>query len=141
MAVLKDAPALDLRANVNRNWSQVDNVPGPRNVLSEQVPLTATLGIDYKGPRHSAGASLAFRGGGAQRVSVEQYRQQFRRRDLEAYWLVKFTPRYQLRITANNLLGDDNPGYSRYTDAAGTNENWQHTPDSARISANLELKF
>ncbi|WP_158206830.1 TonB-dependent receptor plug domain-containing protein [Pseudoduganella flava] len=140
-ALMKDAPAIDLRANFNRNWSTVDNVPGPHNVLSEQVPLTATLGIDYKGPTHSAGASLAFRGGGEQRVSVEQYRQQFRRRDLEAYWLYKFSARHQLRVTASNILGDDNPSYSRYVDAAGSNENWGYTPDSARLSVNLELKF
>ncbi|MBB3222012.1 TonB-dependent receptor plug domain-containing protein [Pseudoduganella umbonata] len=140
-AVMKDAPGIDLRAGVNRNWSKVDSVPGPDNRLDEQIPLTATLGIDYKGGAHSAGASLAYRGGGPLRVSVEQYRRQFLRRDLEAYWLYKFTPRYQLRVTANNILGEDSHEYQRYVTAAGTEENQSRRPESARISANLELKF
>jgi outer membrane receptor for ferrienterochelin and colicin len=140
-AVMKDAPAIDLRANVNRNWSKVDGVPGPDNRLGEQIPLTATLGIDYKGAQHSAGASFAFRGGGPLRVSVEQIQRQYRRRDLDAYWLVKFTPRHQLRVTVSNILGEDNPGYTRYADAGGINENWNDSPDSARLQVNLELKF
>jgi outer membrane receptor for ferrienterochelin and colicins len=140
-AVLKEAPGIDLRAGFNRNWSKVDGVPGPDNRLDEQIPLTATLGIDYKGGAHNAGASLAYRGGGPLRVSVEQYRQQFRRRDLEAYWLYKLTPQRQLRVTANNILGDDNHDYQRYATAAGTEENLVRRPDSARLSVNLELKF
>ena len=140
-AVLKDAPGIDLRASFNRNWSKVDGVPGPDNRLDEQIPLTATLGIDYKGGAHNAGASLAYRGGGPLRVSVEQYRQQFQRRDLEAYWLWKFTPQYQVRVTASNILGEDNHDYQRYVTSAGTEENVGRRPDSARVSVNLELKF
>ncbi|HEX8606770.1 MAG TPA: TonB-dependent receptor [Pseudoduganella sp.] len=140
-AVMPSAPGIDLRASFNRNWSKVDGVPGPDNRLDEQIPLTATVGIDWKGAQHSAGASLAYRGGGPLRISVEQSRQQFRRRDLEAYWLVKFTPQYQLRVSGSNLLGDDNPSYSRYADAAGIEENRGNTPDSARLQVNLEMKF
>jgi outer membrane receptor protein involved in Fe transport len=140
-ALMKDAPGIDLRASFNRNWSSVDGVPGPDNRLGEQIPLTATAGIDWKGVQHSAGASLAYRGGGPLRVSVEQSQQQFRRRDLEAYWLYKFTPQHQLRVSGSNLLGDDNRNYQRYATAAGTEENLGNTPDSPRISINLEMKF
>jgi outer membrane receptor for ferrienterochelin and colicins len=140
-AVMPNAPGIDLRASVNRNWSKVDGVPGPDNRLDEQIPLTATMGVDWKGAQHSAGASLAYRGGGPLRISVEQSRQQFRRRDLEAYWLVRFTPQVQLRVSGSNLLGDDNRDYSRYADATGIEENRGNTPDSARLQANLEMKF
>jgi outer membrane receptor for ferrienterochelin and colicins len=140
-AVMKDAPGIDLRASVNRNWSTVDGVPGPDNRLGEQIPLTATAGIDWKGAQHSAGASLAYRGGGPLRISLQQSQQQFRRRDLEAYWLYKFTPQHQLRVSGSNLLGDDNRNYQRYATAAGTEENLGNTPDSPRISINLEMKF
>jgi outer membrane receptor for ferrienterochelin and colicins len=40
-ALMDGAPPLELHANVARNWSSVDGVPGPDNRLDEQVPLSA----------------------------------------------------------------------------------------------------
>lgn len=47
-ALMQNAPALDLRLNVSRNWSTVDAVPGPDNRLAQQTPLSGTVGADYK---------------------------------------------------------------------------------------------
>ena len=141
-AVMKDAPEFDFRLNVNRNWSDVDGIPGPNNRLDQQVPLSATLGVDYKGKgAFSAGASFAYRGGGMVQVSQEQSRQMFARRELEAYALYKFGPRMQLRVALNNALDEDNLGYARYRDASGISESWSRNPDSRRLQANLEIKF
>ncbi|TWI70077.1 outer membrane receptor for ferrienterochelin and colicin [Pseudoduganella lurida] len=139
--LLKDGPNVDLRASVNRNWSQVETVPGPQNRLDQQVPLSANLGIDYRADRHNVGTSFAYRQGTPVRTSAEQTIRLFQRRDLDAYWLYKYTPGVQLRVSANNLLGEDNDGFSCYEDANGVSRQTSRTPDSVRIGANLELKF
>lgn len=135
------AHGIDLRAGVNRNWSTVDAVPGPDNRLDNQVPLTATAGIDYKADKLSTGASLAFRAGGPVRISAQQIAQQYQWRDLEAYVLYKLTPRQQLRVAASNLLRETSRSVGRYQDASGTSENWSYAHGYARVQASLELKF
>lgn len=106
-AVMKDAPAIDLRASVSANWSRVDGVPGPDNRLDSQVPLSANLGIDYKRGDVSTGASFAYKQGGTVRLSDRQTNFLVARRDLEAYALYKFNPKQQLRVALTNLLGQD----------------------------------
>jgi outer membrane receptor for ferrienterochelin and colicins len=51
---------IDLRASIGRYWSSVSSVPGPRNRLDRQPPLTSNLGIDYKGTSVSAGAAFGY---------------------------------------------------------------------------------
>ena len=43
-----EAPPIDFRFNMARNFSSVDEVPGPNNRLDQQVPFNATLGLDYR---------------------------------------------------------------------------------------------
>jgi outer membrane receptor for ferrienterochelin and colicins len=140
-ALDKDALPFDFRASVNRNWSKVESVPGPDNRLDEQIPLSAVLGVDYREDKFSAGASLAYRAGGPVRLSAEQSRRLQGRRELEAYGLYKFSPGMQLRLAVSNALGEDNRGESRYTDRNGTSENRSWSAGSARLQANLEMKF
>jgi len=140
-AVLKNGPNVDLRASVNKNWSQVETVPGPDNRLDQQVPLSANLGADYRADKQTFGASLAYRQGSPVRASAEQTIRLFQRRDLDAYWLYKFNPGLQLRLSANNLLGEDNYGYSRYEDENGVSRQASRTPGSVKLGANLEMKF
>jgi outer membrane receptor for ferrienterochelin and colicins len=56
-------PAIELRASVSRNWSTVDQVPGPGNRVAQQVPLQATLAADYAYRFWTVGASLILRKG------------------------------------------------------------------------------
>lgn len=137
----KDALPFDFRVSANRNWSTVDSVPGPDNRLDQQIPLTVTLGADYREDKFSAGASLAYRGGGMVHQSVQQWMRQQGRRDLEAYCLVKVRPGLQVRLSVNNALGEDNRGESRYVDARGTSETRSWNAGSARLNANVEMKF
>ncbi len=137
----KDAPAFDFRASVNRNWSSVESVPGPGNRLDQQVPLSAVLGTDYRADKFSAGASFAFRTGGPVRVSEQQTSWMRVRRELEAYLLYKISPGLQLRTSVNNALGEDDRSASRYQDSQGASQSWSRNPRSARVQANLEIKF
>jgi len=106
-AIMRDAPAIDLRASVSANWSRVDGVPGPDNRLDGQAPLSGNLGIDYKRGDLTTGASFAWKQGGQVRLSEQQVSYLMVRRDLEAYALYKFNPKQQLRVALSNLLGQD----------------------------------
>lgn len=134
-------PALDLRASVNRNWSQVQSVPGPDNRLDQQVPLTANLGVDYRQGAYTTGASLAFRSGGPARISAEQSTRLQARSDLDAYLLYKVSPTVQWRFTGKNLLARDGTMYSRYADRNGVSQNWRRSDSAREWSVNLELKL
>jgi outer membrane receptor for ferrienterochelin and colicins len=118
--VFAAAPPIELRANVARNWSRLDAVPGPDNRLERQTPLSANLGLDWHGGRVDAGASFGFQSGGPVRVSVNQIAYQNVKRDLELYALFKLAPGYQLRITGANLLGQDMVNEASYLNPDGT---------------------
>jgi len=140
-ALRKDAPAFDFRASVNRNWSSVESVPGPNNRLDQQVPLSAVLGTDYRADKFNAGASFAYRAGGPVRISEQQGSRMQARRELEAYVLYKIRTGLQLRTSVSNALGEDDLTESLYQDSRGTSQSWGRTPRSARLQANLEVKF
>jgi len=142
-AVLADVPEIDLRASVSRNWSEVNAVPGPDNRLDQQVPLSATLGIDYKtrDGKLSTGASFAFKDGGPVRGNVEQSRYQSVRRDLDVCALWKFNPKYQLRLAASNLLRQDGVSDSRYTDEFGTLRRTSFSEGQTMARVTLESRF
>jgi outer membrane receptor protein involved in Fe transport len=135
------AAAFDLRASFARNWSRVSAVPGPDNRLDAQTPMSATFGIDYRKGDLTMGSSLAWQKGGWVRISDAQSQFQQTRRDLDAYLLYKFSPRYQLRLSANNILGMDNPSDRIYQDAAGTSRATSFSPGSMRVGLNLEMKL
>jgi len=132
---------LDLRAGFSRNWSTVASVPGPGNRLDGQTAMSANFGIDYRKGDLTVGSSLAWQQGGWVRISEAQSQYQQTRRDLDAYLLYKFNPRYQLRVSANNILGQDFASDRLYQDAAGTSRETNFTPQSMRVGVNLEVKL
>jgi outer membrane receptor protein involved in Fe transport len=94
--VMKDAPPVDLRLSLNRNWSKVDAVPGPDNRLDQQIPFSAVFGADYKKEPFSFGINLAYRAGGDVRISQEQGARLQARRDVDAYF--QYSPRKDLDL-------------------------------------------
>lgn len=132
---------LELRANVSRNWSSVDTVPGPGNRLDRQPRWSANLGADYSGRTFSAGASFSFVSGGWTRTSVTQSMYGTATRDLELYALYKFSPLRMLRFTASNLLAPDRMGTSVYADARGLRESSDASPTYRRWGLLYEQKF
>jgi outer membrane receptor protein involved in Fe transport len=117
-ALVNGAPPLELRANVARNWSSVDGVPGPDNRLDEQVPFSGNLGADWQGERLNAGANFGFRSGGRVAVTASQAVRQYAQRDLELYAAWRLDKSSQLRISAANVLGMDMVNERSYLDTA-----------------------
>lgn len=141
-AIMADAPAIDLRAIVNRNWSRVESVPGPDNRLDQQTPLSATLGVDYKAGRLSTGGSFAYRSGGPVRVSLNQRAYSWPRRELDLYALWKFDAQRQLRLAVGNAFSQDFRNENAYEDPRfGTQTRSFTFPQGVRYRATYELKF
>jgi outer membrane receptor protein involved in Fe transport len=139
--LVPDAPALDLRVNLNRNWSRVASVPGPDNRLEQQTPFNATFGVDFKRDTFGVGADFAFHGGGDVRVSREQWNRQFASRDLNAY--VSYAPNknVDVRLSLNNALGSNGRSDRRYQDAAGTSETGSHAWVGPHAGLSVHLKY
>lgn len=142
-AVRKGGPDVDLRASVSRNWSRVEEVPGPNNRLDQQTPLSATLGVDWRaaGGKLSAGSSFAFKSGGPVRINLNQSGYQNVRRDLDMYALYKFNPKYQLRFGVSNILRQEFLDDSLYTDASGTQRRTRVFPGYAMARLTLEARY
>ncbi len=142
-AVMDHAPALDVRANVSRNWSRIDSVPGPHNRLDQQVPLSANLGLDYKTQdgTWSMGGSFNFRGGGDVRNDVDRYSWSTVSRQLDAYIAWKLDSKTQLRFSGWNLLPSDSLSRTSYDTAAGKLSTLQTNYGVRNYRLQLEMQF
>ena len=138
-----EAAPIDFRFNMARNYSSVEEVPGPNNRLDQQVPFNATLGLDYRmrGGMIVAGASATFRSGGDVRTSVNQSRYLTPKRDLDMYVLYKYTPTLQFRLRVANILRQDTVNSSTFTDASGRTTSSNTNPSAMNIGASVEYKF
>lgn len=118
----KNFPAIDIRANLNRNWSSVDNVPGPNNRLENQEKLNANFGADWKLAPLSltVGGNFGFKQGVLVRNAVDRQSSTGYQRSLEMYVLWKMDKTTQLRFSAANLLHQDLIKEDEYFYAAGT---------------------
>ena len=137
------APAIDVRASISRNWSQVDQVSGPNNRLDQQTPVSGNFGLDYKTADGvlTAGGSFNFRNGGPVRITQQQSAYTTPRRDLDLYALWKFNPKNQLRLAVSNLLAQDFESSTVYTDANGVIARNAISPSSPQARATMEMKF
>lgn len=140
-SMLANAPAIDVRANLARNWSSVEAVSGPNNRLDQQTPFSATLGLDYKVGKLTSGGSYSFRNGGIIKISKEQNVYQSVRRDLELYGLWKFDLKTQLRLSFSNLLAQDYVSESTYIEPTGPVRRRTTSPGVAIMRAAIEMKF
>jgi iron complex outermembrane receptor protein len=138
-----EAPAIDLRSNYSRFWSNVDGIPGPDNRLDQQPKQTANIGFDYrmKDVPLTVGASYNWTPAVRVQTSVEQTVEVSRRRVLDAYALWKFTPLTQLRLSASNMLADDATGNNLVTAKGIATLSSTLNPTYTVWSARLETKF
>jgi outer membrane receptor for ferrienterochelin and colicins len=132
---------LEARGNLSRNWSSVGAVPGPGNRLDQQPRWSGNLGADVNGERLSTGASFNFVSGGWTRTSVFESRYGGVTRDLEAYALVKFGGKRQLRFTARNLLAPDRPRSMEYASPLGATEREFTSATYRSLRLQYEQKF
>jgi outer membrane receptor protein involved in Fe transport len=137
------APGVDLRANFARNWSEVDTLPGPYNRIDEQVPWNGTVGADYRFGKLplTIGTSFTARAGGTVRTSESQVIYKSVTRQLEAYALWRFSPKYSLRFTVQDILAQDAVQVNTFTDASGRVERSSVDPRYPRFGVLLEVRL
>ncbi|GJJ01555.1 ligand-gated channel protein [Duganella rhizosphaerae] len=142
-AKLPLSPKLDLRANLARNWSRVDSVPGPDNRIENQVPFTANLGADYRLPNAAwtVGGNLNYQAGGPVRQSALVQMNTSPKRELDLYGQWKMDAKTQLRISAGNLLRQQSSESHEYVNENGRRYRISQTPTSATLRILLERQL
>ncbi|NHZ96089.1 TonB-dependent receptor plug domain-containing protein [Massilia sp. CCM 8734] len=137
------APALDVRASLARTWSALDAVPGPDNRIGNQAPLSVNVGADYtfSAAPVSAGATVGYVRNGTVRLSGNETSSESNKRVLEGYVLWKFTPKVHLRLSASNLLHEDDLKRSSYAGEALWQNKTVTAPTYTVLRAIAELKF
>ena len=133
--------ALDLRANLSRNWSRLDQVPGPDNRLESQTPGTANVGLDYRWSALTLGGSFNYQAGGPTRQSAQLLTSVSAKRELDVYALWKMDARSQWRLSASNLLRRQAEETSNYTDSDGLLRRVTLTPTSPTLRIMLERQY
>lgn len=137
--LLPGAVPLEVRLNVARNWSRLDAIPGPDNRLTDQVPLTANLGMDYKrNAQQSFGFNVNLQTGGSVQVTPGLRNYSGVSRILDMYGLWKLENRMQLRLSVSNLLHQDVLQSSQFSDQDGRKSRSSITPGSATIRLQFE---
>lgn len=139
--VVPNAPPLDLRASVSRNWSSVDEVPGPENRIRQQIPVSATFLVDYVHGALTTGASYVFNSAGWSRQSLTQRSYGSVRRDLDFYGVWKFSAKRQLRVSMGNLLRHDTRAATTYETSSSVATRSTVVREYPTIRALLEMKF
>ena len=134
--VVEGAPAVDLRLNGSLFHSRVKNAPGPDNRLDQQPDGTANIGADYKLPGLplTLGGNLNWTPGYETRISEQQWAEQDRKLQGDAYAVYQVNPSMRVRVGASNIVPRDYLTGSRFENAdsrevsattASSYVNWQ----------------
>jgi outer membrane receptor for ferrienterochelin and colicin len=131
-------PETELRANLGRNWSRLDAIPGPDNRLAAQAPFTLNLGADVRmGKAFSSGVNLHLTGGYRARNAAALTEVNGVLRELEAYaaWQAG---RGQWRLTLSDLLHRDRRDGRIYDDGASASARLSTTPQHSGLRLQYE---
>lgn len=133
------APELDLRANLARNWSSLNAVPGPGNRLDSQVPVTLNLGADYRYTSQlSGGASFNLQTGGLSRREDRSGSYTGVRRTVDAYALWQPQNGLRLRLSLLNLLHQPRVQGQWYRAAQGSSDSFVNTAGGTSVRLLVE---
>lgn len=139
-SLLAGLPELDASVNLTRNWSSVDNVPGPDNRLSQQTRVSGTAALDYHSAERAvtAGGSFRFKTGGPLRVAYNEREYSSATRELDLYTSWKISPKTQVRLAWLNVLHQ--PGWISYGYLGPSSrlDLLQMRPTWASVRVNLE---
>lgn len=138
-----DSADMDLRSGLTRNWSRVDQVPGPGNSVNQQAPLTLNLGADWRlaSAPLTLGASYGFEKRGSVRLSELHHVSGNPKRTLDAYGLWKVNPSTRLRLTLANLLAPTDTVNTLYHDDSLSQQQQISTRSFPSLRLGLELNL
>ena len=134
--------AWSVRANVARNWSRVESVPGPDNRLDRQAPLSANAGVDWQvRPGLKAGADLNYQRGARTQVSLREASSAGSVRKLDLYAVWELDGATRMRLGAANLLRRDTSEWASAAIPGGVQRLLTRTDVSPTLRAGLERSW
>jgi outer membrane receptor for ferrienterochelin and colicins len=145
--IWKDAPAIEVRANLTRTWSTLDTVPGPNNRLDSQTPFSGNIGMDYrsstggKGARVTAGGNFSFMSAGAVRISKTDYSYATPTRSLDIYAAWRFENNDNVRVSLSNALHQTGIKESSYIDESTSRTTRNVSPTTTRVMLMYSTKI
>jgi outer membrane receptor for ferrienterochelin and colicin len=140
---LSGAPDIDLRLGATRNWSRIDDVPGPGNRLTQQPIATLTAGLDWhvKGAPVTLGSNFVLEHAGYARTALTQSIAVNDKRLLDVYAAWKIDAASQLRLTATNVLALHTRTTARYFDAGADETVLTTAQNPAAVRLQVETTF
>ncbi|MES2036830.1 MAG: TonB-dependent receptor [Pseudomonadota bacterium] len=135
-------PAMEVHGNLNRNWSRIEQVPGPDNRLAQQTGLLVSAGADYQiDPAWRVGADYSYQAANNVRESAYLTGHSSPRRHLDIYLAWKQNKQSQLRFSVANVLQQDKTESGSYTNAISrwADINQQQTARTWRLVWELKL--
>lgn len=140
--IISNAPKVNVHLNATRNWSDVEQVPGPNNRIDDQIRFSSTLSADYRvNPLWDFGSSYTFNTGGSVRVAANQIDGRAPKRALDLYALWSLSKATSLRMSLSNLLRQDFVRSTEFYFAEGTMKNVARRPSQVTVRADLEIKY
>ncbi len=133
---------IETRFNLTRNWSTLDDLPGPDDRLARQPELSGSVSVDHRlGAHWTLGGSYTYRSGGTTRIGLQQYGSTSTRHQLDLYARLTLPNKARLRLSIADLLQQDIDSGDRRTDATGSQ--WlvrsRHSPPSLRADLEMDL--
>ncbi len=139
---IKEAPNLNFKANLSRNWSRANNVPGPNNRFAEQAKLNANFDIDYKlNDAWKMGAAYGIVSGGPLRLAADRINIVQVRRTTSTYANWKINKEASLRFSASNLFLEPFQSEINFFNQQGMTKTRTQSRGVMSTNMNLELKF
>lgn len=134
----KKASKINVTANVSRNWSHVNDVPGPNNRFAEQAKFNANLGLEYKpNDAWNLQANYGIISGGPLRVAADRINleQASRSTSVAAKWALEQGKTIHFQIS-NFLM---RPSISQTTLWDQNKRYYSRRESRALLNANLRL--
>ncbi len=140
--ILKNAPDMNVKANISRNWSTAHNVSGPNNRFAEQAKFNANLSLDYKiNDAWKIGGNYGIVSGGPLRVAQDRINLVQVRRATTAYAHWAINKESTLRMSASNLLLEPVRTQSSIFNQQGKTTVRSNSRGVLFTSMNFEIKF
>lgn len=130
-----------VKAHLTLPRAQVDDEMLDKRRMARDTPrYVLSMGVDQNLPKlqSSYGVSVQLSGRSETVVPTEQYGITRSRLLLDAYWLYKLSPRFNLRISGQNLLGTDTQRKNQYV--SGTNAWLLNTEDTGNRNLLVTLE-
>lgn len=120
--LLQTSADIQLHGNLTRNWSSVEQVPGPNNTLGNQTPLSGNIGMEWRPTaKISTGMDFSYVGDNFSRWSSVWSASSWPERNLSIYGNWMITSKDKISLSLSNVL-HQRQGVGRfYEDANGSN--------------------